>query len=61
MSVSESTEALHSQDIQSFMDNLVFYAYSETFIVVPHINCVSLMEASIGVGYWKTVAITVVI
>jgi len=45
-SAAESAEALHSEDVQSFMCNLVFYAYYETFIAVPHINCVSLVESS---------------
>lgn len=60
-SVTESAEALHSQEIQAFMPNLEFNAYYETFIVVPHISCVSLVKFHIGVGYRKPVAITMVI
>lgn len=60
-SVAESAETLHSEDIQAFMHNLEFNAYYETFIVVPHINCVSLVKSHIGVGYGKPVAITMVI
>lgn len=60
-SVAESAKALNSDDVQSFMLNLVFYAYYRTFLVVPHINCVSHVESHIGVGYWKPTAISVVI
>lgn len=47
-SVVGNAEALHSGDILAFMHNSDFYAYYETFIVVPQINGVSLVKFHIG-------------